>query len=238
MKRVLIIGATSGIGKELALLYAQTDAIIGLVGRRESKLKELCDHHPDKYRYRVCDISDVERCMTCLSELATEMGGVDIVIISAGAGELNPTLSYKLEEPALFTNVLGFTCVTDWAYRYFEHQKYGHLVSISSIGGLRGDCVAPAYNASKAYQMNYLEGIHKKSAKSKLPIYVTDVRPGFVDTDMAKGEGLFWVAPVEKASKQIYSAIENKRRIVYVTKRWRCIAAVLKILPFCLYKKL
>ena len=106
------------------------------------------------------------------------------------------------------------------------------------MGGLRGNGISPAYNASKAYQINYLEGIRQKVTKLRLPIFVTDVRPGFVDTDMAKGDGLFWVAPVEKAGKQIFHAIQKKKRIVYVTKRWKLIAQILKIIPSSLYCKI
>jgi short-subunit dehydrogenase len=90
--------------------------------------------------------------------------------------------------------------------------------------------VAPAYNASKAYQINYLSGLRKKMEKLQLPIYITDIKPGFVDTDMAKGEGKFWVAPVNKAASQIITAIKAKRKIVYITKRWRLIGFVFHLI--------
>ena len=111
-------------------------------------------------------------------------------------------------------------------------------MAISSIAGLRGSGIAPSYNASKAYQINYLEGFRQKAAKAKLQIAVTDVRPGFVDTDMAKGDGKFWVAPPQRAAKQIFSAIIGKKDRVYITKRWRLIAIILKILPTWVYKRM
>ena len=86
----------------------------------------------------------------------------------------------------------------DWAFHFFQKQEWGHLIVISSVGGMRGEGIAPAYNASKAYQINYTEGLRKKTAKLPYPIYITDVRPGFVDTAMAKGEGLFWITPLDK----------------------------------------
>jgi short-subunit dehydrogenase len=67
---------------------------------------------------------------------------------------------------------------------------------------------------------------------------VTDVRPGYVNTDMAKGEGMFWVAPVEKAAQQIFNAITRKKKIVYITKRWRIIGLLLKIMPYSILRKL
>jgi short-subunit dehydrogenase len=111
-------------------------------------------------------------------------------------------------------------------------------VVISSIGGIRGSRQAPAYNASKAYQINYAEGLRQKAAKLKMPIFITDIRPGLVDTKMAKGEGLFWVMPLEKAVDQMYKAIVNKRKVVYVTKRWRLIALLLKLISRGVYKRM
>jgi short-subunit dehydrogenase len=101
---------------------------------------------------------------------------------------------------------------------------------ISSIAGLRGNKDAPAYNATKAYQINYTEAMRQKVHSLKLPITITDIRPGFVDTDMAKGDGKFWVSTVGKAGEQIIKAINAKRKVVYVTKRWRLIAIILHLL--------
>ena len=100
----------------------------------------------------------------------------------------------------------------------FEQQGYGHLVAITSAGGLRGEPAAPAYSATKAYQINYMEAIRKKAFRNGDCITVTDVRPGLVDTAMAKGEGLFWVMPVDKVVTQIIAAISKKKSKVYVTK--------------------
>jgi len=102
-------------------------------------------------------------------------------------------------------------------------------VAISSVAGIRGSRQAPSYNATKSYQINYLEGLRQKSIKSKKPIFVTDIRPGLVDTDMAKGDGLFWVMSVEKVTKQIFKAIKNKSKVAYVTKRWGLIGRLLKL---------
>lgn len=235
MKKIIIIGATSGIGRRLAELYAQEDCRIGITGRRENLLKEICALDKDKLFYQVCDITHTESTLSSLEALVKEIGGMDLLIISAGTGELNPQLSYLLERPTLLTNIIGFTNIADWGFRYFEQQKGGHLINISSVGGTRGSGIAPAYNASKAYQINYMEGLRQKAAKLPFPIYTTDIRPGFVDTAMAKGDGLFWVTPVEKAAKQIKKAISSKKKIAYISKRWKYVAAVFKLIPSALY---
>jgi short-subunit dehydrogenase len=143
-----------------------------------------------------------------------------------------------VERPTIDTNVIGWTFVVDMLYNLFEQQGNGHLVAITSAGGLRGEPMAPAYSATKAYQINYMEALRKKAYKAGGKITVTDVRPGLVDTAMAKGEGLFWVMPVEKVARQIYTAIRNKNSKIYVTKRWHLLAAINKNLPFKLYKRM
>ena len=237
MKKVIIIGSTSGIGKGLAQIFAANHYKVGITGRRKELLLELKDENPDAYLTKDLDVTNTASSIEKLEELTNELGGLDILVISSGIGEINVSLDFEIEKQTIDTNILGFTCVADWAFNYFQKQQTGHLVLISSIGGLRGSSQAPAYNASKAYQINYTEGLQQKATKLKLPILITDIRPGLVDTKMAKGEGLFWVMPVEKAVDQMYKAIVNKRKVVYVTKRWRLIALLLKLIPRGVYEK-
>jgi short-subunit dehydrogenase len=133
---------------------------------------------------------------------------------------------------------MGFTAVAGFAMRLFMQQGAGHLVGISSVAAYRGGGAAPAYNASKAFVSNYLEGLRHKAFKAGLPVHITDVKPGFVDTAMAKGEKLYWVAPVEKAALQIQAAVDRREPHVIVTRRWRLIAELLRLLPFRLYARL
>jgi short-subunit dehydrogenase len=173
-----------------------------------------------------------------LDVLVQELGGLDLFFISAGGGDLNETLDFEVEKKMIDLNVSAFTQLADWAYRYFRNQGFGHLVAISSIAGIRGLRHAPAYNATKAYQVSYLEGLRQKSNYLRLPITVTDIRPGFVDTPNAKGEGRFWQASVKKASSQIYSAVISRRKVAYITKRWWLIAMILKIVPRFIYERI
>ena len=110
--------------------------------------------------------------------------------------------------------------------------------AIWSVGGLRGGGAAPAYNASKAYQINYAEGLRQRAAKSGLPLPVTDIRPGFVATEMAKGEGLFWVMPVDRVVEGIVRAIRRRRSVAVVTRRWRLPAWLIRHMPECIYRKM
>jgi short-subunit dehydrogenase len=238
MKKAIIIGATSGIGKGLAKKLADENYVVGITGRRTELLDELKNEKPNSFYTKTFDITDTNKIVENLEYLTTQLGGLDLLIISSGIGEINESLDFEIEKRTIDTNVLGFTCVTDWTFNYFENQKSGHLVAISSIGGLRGSRQAPAYNATKAYQINYLEGLRQKATKLKEPIFVTDIRPGLVDTKMAKGEGLFWVMHVEKTVRQIFKAIISKKKVAYVTKRWRLIATILKRIPSTIYDKM
>lgn len=237
MQKAIIVGATSGIGKGLAKLLADNNYKIGLTGRRVELLNELKNENPNFY-IKSFDINDTNVVGQQLDELTKDLGGLDLLVISSGIGDINENLDFEKEMRTIETNIIGFTCVADWTFNYFEKQKSGHLVAISSIGGLRGSRQAPAYNASKAYQINYLEGLRQKAKKLNTSIFVTDIRPGLVDTEMAKGEGLFWVMPVEKTVRQIFQAIIDKKKVAYVTKRWRLIAIILKHMPRPIYDRI
>jgi short-subunit dehydrogenase len=238
MKKAIVVGATSGIGRGIARLLAANDYKVGITGRRTSLLEELKSENSESYCIKSFDVMDTERIPDSLSELTEELGGLDLLIISSGTGDRIDYLDFEIEKRTIDTNVSGFTAVADWAFNYFREQKFGHLANISSISGLRGNRYAPAYGASKAFQINYFQGLRQKVAKLKYNIFITDIRPGFVDTAMAKGDGIFWVSSVEKASRQIFNALKAKRRVVYITKRWRLIAVLIKIFPNWIYEKM
>jgi short-subunit dehydrogenase len=238
MKRAIVIGASSGIGKELAAVLSQNGFVIGLMARRIDLLEELRSNLPNPAFSRQADISDCSSAMALLEKLIEEMGGVDLIIISSGTGFINPDLDWAMEEKTLDVNVRGFAAIANVAFRHFAEAGRGHLVGISSIAAIRGSGIAPAYSASKAFMSNYLEGLRIKARKAGLPILVTDIQPGFVDTAMAQGQGLFWVAPPQKAARHIYDAIQRKAKHAYVTKRWSVIGWLLKVLPDFLYAKL
>ena len=235
---IVIIGATSGIGKALFEKYAREDNRIGIVGRRANLLDELCQKYPSKTITAKADITNLEEIEQAINALHKELEYIDLAIVCSGIGDINATLEYNVERLTIDTNITGWTFVIDRLYNIFVQQGHGHLVAITSAGGFRGEPIAPAYSASKAYQINYMEALRKKAYKSGSQIYVTDIRPGLVNTAMAKGEGLFWVMPVEKVANQIITAIHKNKNKVYVTKRWHILAIINKNLPFALYKRM
>ena len=184
------------------------------------------------------DVTDTKRGMEILAGLIEKMNGADLIVISAGIGVANDSLSWNIEHKTIKTNVTGFAAIANVAIEHFIEKGSGHLVGISSISALRGGKESPAYNASKAFEANYMEGLRKKIKGLRLPIAVSDIKPGFVETDMVKGDGIYWAAPAEKAARQIYNAIKKKKRHAYITRRWRLIAWILKIIPSGIFERI
>ncbi len=238
MSNSIVFGGTSGIGKELSKKLLLDGYKVVITGRSIDLLYELKAQYPDKVKVRQNDVQDIKQTEAIFNEIADELGTVDIIIHCSGIGYENPNLEWNKEYDTLKTNVVGATKIYDLAFLLFKKQGFGHLVGISSIASLRGNRESPAYFASKAFQVNYLESLYFKAREIKGgKVHITDVRPGFVDTKMALGDGIFWMSSLDKASNQIYLAIKRKKRRVYISKRWNLIAWVLKIVPSWLMKK-
>jgi short-subunit dehydrogenase len=238
MQNAIVFGATSGIGKQLAKFLVQDGYTVVITGRRQELLEEIKSTNSRAYIAKAFSVQNIEKCEQVFREIINELKDIHLIVHASGIGYENPELDWVKEQDTITTNVLGATRIYDLAFNVFKEQGFGHLVSISSIASLRGNRFSPSYFASKAYQVNYLESLYFKSKEIKEgKVHVTDIRPGFVDTRMALGEGIFWMASLEKASKQIYTAIKHKKRRVYISKRWQLIAWVLKIVPSWLMKK-
>lgn len=231
---VIILGGSSGIGAGLVSYYLEKGANVFALSRRTEEINE---HNP-KATAIYFDINEIYQISSGLDEVIKKIDKLDLIINCIGIGDINEKMDNKIDLNTLQTNVLGFTIVSNWCFNYLQSQGYGHYVAITSIAGLRGAKDSLSYNASKAYQINYLEGLQQKAKQSKLPIYITDIRPGLVATQMAKGEGLFWVMPVSKVVKQITKGIRRKKRYQYVTKRWGQVAFVLKRIPGFIHEKM
>ena len=236
-KKAIIVGASSGIGKAIAIVLAENGHTVGITGRREELLHEIKILYPDHIIPMVADATQ-SKADEDLDNLVQQLGGLDLLIISAGVAFINKSLDFTLEDITNQLNVVAFTKLANWGMHFFEHQGHGHIANISSVASRRGGRHAPAYHASKAYQSNYFEGLRQRFHKRKLPIATTDIRPGFVDTAMAKGNGLFWVATKEKAARQIYRALQQKKAVVYITKRWRIIGFIFSNMPKWMHKRM
>lgn len=237
MKSAIIIGGSSGIGRALAVALSLDGYRVGVVARRTELLAELQAELTGPCVVKTVDVSTPELAMPVVQALIDELGDVELFIVSAGTGLDSAALAWEPERKTIALNVLGFAGMVNVAVAHLESRGSGHLVGISSIAALRGIGRAPAYAASKAFVSTYLQGVRYRFVKLKLPVVVTDVQPGFVDTRMA-GENRFWIASPETAARQIVAAIRRRKHHVYVTRRWRLIAWLMKVVPDALYSRI
>ena len=133
-KRVIIIGATSGIGREVALIYIAKGWKVGVAGRRAAELESLRAEAPSLVSAQVLDVT-LPDASEKLHALIEQVGGMDVFLLSSGIGKQNYTLQTEIELTTAATNVEGFIRMTNAAYHYFEQQGHGHLAVISSIAG-------------------------------------------------------------------------------------------------------
>lgn len=171
-QRIIIVGASSGIGRELAKKYALEGNVVGVTGRRTDLLQELTRSFKGRIIDATFDVT-ADTNKEQLEALIKRLGGLDLLIISAGTGEPSKDLDWEIDRTTVQTNVNGFVEIANRGFNYFVQQGKGHLVVISSIAAVRGGSWAPAYNASKAFQSSYFEGLAFKAAKMKKQVYVT-----------------------------------------------------------------
>ena len=234
--KIIIIGATSGIGKELATIYAKKGYFVGITGRRNDLLLSLQNQFPKNIVTECFDVTKNEN-IPHLQTLIQKLDGLDILIYNSGVGDISNELDWDIEKRTTEVNVNGFVEIICYAFNYLVNQGYGQLACTSSIASIRGNSHAPAYSASKAYESTYMEGLYFKAKKMKKNISITDIQPGFVDTGLAIGDGKFWVASPQKAATQMYNAIKKKKKKAYITKRWWFIAKILPFIPDFVFKK-
>ena len=231
-KQAIIIGASSGIGSSLATALAKHGYQVGMMSRRLERLEALQKSLPTKSYIRQVDVRDTATAQQELQSLLATMGDVELIIINAGVGHEDRARDWHVQKEMLETNVLGFAAVAHTALAYFIKRGRGHLVGITSPAGLRGLPFAYTYGATKAFDALLLEGIRNTMRAQHLPIEVTDIKPGFVDTDMVRNnKHKFWVATSDEAAEQIYDAIVARSTTAYVTKRWAVVGWILRNAP-------
>ena len=236
MKRVIIIGASSGMGFEVAKLLLDEGCRLGVAARREDRLQLLKQMAPDRVEVQALDVT-ADDATERLRNLINRLGGMDLFFYASGIGKQNRTLTPDVELNTVNTNGMGFTRMIGEAYRYFAERGEGHIAAITSIAGTKGLGPAPSYSATKAMQNVYLQALEQQANARKLNIRFTDIRPGFVDTDLLKGDFHYpMMLKPEKVARQIVRAIKNKRHVKVIDWRYALMTALWRRIPRPLWR--
>lgn len=243
-RRAVIVGASSGIGAELALKLAREGYQLVLLARREGKLEALCRKINSEIRegsasFIAHDVTDFDAIPIRFQQVVELLGGLDLIVFNSGL--LIPVgkheFDFSKDMAIMQTNILGAMAWLNLAAIYFQSQGSGHIVGISSVGGERGRTGAPAYNTSKAALNTYLEALRNRL--SQHGVHVLTVKPGFISTDMIQNASVsFWVSPVHTAVSDIWRGIRQRRQEVYTPGRWRWVALLLRHAPSSLMRRL
>lgn len=246
MKKAIIIGATSGIGLEVARLLLRRGWRIGVAGRREEALQALRSTAPERVETARIDVTR-DDALERLRALIDRLGGMDLFFLSSGIGYQNPTLDPDIELRTARTNVEGFTRMTTAAFDYFRQQQTegrlpsegGHIAVISSIAGTKGLGAAPAYSATKRFQNTYIDALAQLARMQRLPVRFTDIRPGFVDTDLLRGDKHYpmLMSPARVATR-IVRALHRKERVCIIDGRYRILVFIWRLIPRWLWERL
>lgn len=244
------MGATSGIGQEVARLLAANGYEVGIAGRREERLVQMAQATPGIVAHRQIDVTK-EDAPTELHKLIEELGGMDLYFHSSGIGWENVALDADKELKTVETNGMGFVRMVSAAYNWFAEQggeeaeqkasgkeRKARIACITSIARTRGLGAAPAYSATKRMQAHYLECLSQQARMRHLNIDITDIRPGFVATDLIAGSHFPLQLKAEDVARTIVRAIERGSEVVTIDWRYRLLVAAWQLIPRWLWVRL
>lgn len=251
------MGATSGIGQEVARLLAANGYEVGIAGRREERLVQMAQATPGIVTHRQIDVTK-EDAPTELQKLIEELGGMDLYFHSSGIGWENVALDADKELKTVETNGVGFVRMVSAAYNWFAEQRAdeakqraegdeqragdkerkSRIACITSIARTRGLGAAPAYSATKRMQAHYLECLSQQARMRHLNIGITDIRPGFVATDLIAGSHFPLQLKAEDVARTIVRAIERGSEVVTIDWRYRLLVAAWQLIPRWLWVRL
>lgn len=237
MKRIVILGATSGIGLEVARLFLGLGWQVGAAGRRTEALEALRREAPGRVVTARIDVTAPEAAER-LSELIERLGGMEIYLHCAGIGYCNPSLDAARELETLRTNGEGFVRCVRAAYAHFAAHGGGRLAAVTSIAGTRGLGVAPAYSATKRLQTTYLDALAQHARLTGGGVRITDLRPGFVDTPLLAGGDYPMLMRPEAVARRIARALLRGRRSTVIDGRYALLVALWRLLPRWAWERL
>lgn len=245
-KKIIIVGASSGIGKAIAEWELQNGSSVALLARREKALESIAksaNKAKDKRAHVIgFDVTKFSTAAKVFQKAVSLLGGVDEVYYASGVMPAIQPNEYntKKDLEMIDVNLSGAIAFLNPVAQYFESQKSGKIIGISSIAGERGRKGNPVYNTSKAGLNTYLEALRNRLAESN--VQVTTIKPGFVITEMTKDlnlpqKGLLKAISAEEAAKRIIQLVEKKKEEAFVPGIWGLVGLVIRNIPNFIFKK-
>ncbi|WP_294743955.1 SDR family NAD(P)-dependent oxidoreductase [uncultured Prevotella sp.] len=239
-RRAIIIGATSGIGLEVAKVLAKKGWLVGIAGRRQELLEQIQQEHQNIVATEQIDVTQSD-APDHLQTLIENLGGMDLYFHSSGIGYQNTELDMERELATVETNAVGMTRMVGAAFHYFEAHpgQKGQIAVISSIAGTKGLGAAPAYSATKRYVNHYLECLTQLCHIRRLRhISIHDIRPGFVRTALISGGNYPLQLDAAKVAQQIVKKLEQRRAIITIDWRYRLLVFFWRLIPRWLWVRM
>jgi len=238
MKTAIIVGASSGIGLEVAKLLLADGWHLGVAARREEPLMALKATAPECVEVMTIDVTNPDAGERLLS-LIEQVGGMDLYFHASGIGKQNRTLNEDIELRTMETNAVGFTRMIGVAYRYFAERGTGHIAAITSIAGTKGLGPAPAYSATKALQATYLQSLEQQAHQRGLDIRFTDIRPGFVDTALLSDNFRYpMLMRPDSVARDIVRSVYQHRHVRVIDYRYRILTFFWRLIPRWIWRRM
>lgn len=239
MKRIIIVGASSGIGLQVATDFARAGWRVGMAARRIEPMEALKDQFPGLIEVAAIDVTAPEAPRR-LGNLIEALGGMDTLLYASGVGFADPELDDAKTQNTLEVNVVGFARIIAKAYKYFRDtasDTQGQIAAITSVAATRGIGIAASYSASKRFQVEFINALEQIAYSRQVNVAFTDIRPGFVKTALlAPDRNYPMMMSVERAATLVECAIIGRKRVAVIDSRWRAVNALWRLIPQRLWR--
>lgn len=239
-KIIWITGASSGIGKALAIKFAENGWIVAASARRENLLNELKQINQNIYPFPL-DVTEIENCKTVANKILEQFKNIDICVFGTGMHDPKSEKTFNLKKirEIMEVNYFGTMNSINSIYEYFSEKKSGQISIISSVAGYRGLPAAGAYCASKAALTSFAESLNFDMLKKN--VRVSLISPGFIKTPMTDQNDfpMPMIKSPEFAANEIYKGLTIKKTFeIHFPKAFTYFLKFLQILPSSIYFKL
>lgn len=239
MKKIVIVGASSGIGFQVAADFARAGWRVGMAARRLEPMQAIKDQYPDHVEIASIDVT-VPDAPQRFADLIEAIDGMDTLLFCSGTGFTDPELDDARIVNTLEVNVVGFARIVAEAYKYFRATasvEQGQIAVITSVAATKGLGIAASYSASKRFQVQFINSLEQLAYTQQVNVAFTDIRPGFVRTPILRDDRSYpMIMSVAEAAKLVERAVVARKRVAVIDSRWRIVAGLWSLIPQRLWR--